>query len=105
MDEEMEAWSNSVTFIPKPMQLPRDKTGIPGPPASKTLNLTCIQAIKHSLPLSNQIPLMKFLFMCLLPHLCLFVWPCLRHAQVPSPRIEPVPQQPPQTAAVTVPDP
>ena len=40
-----------------------------GSSASSTQNLTSTKAVNNSPPLPSQIPLKKFLFMCLLPHL------------------------------------
>ena len=65
-----------------------------GSSASSTQNLTSTQAVNNSPPLPSQIPLKKFLFMCLLPHLSFTPQPaavCFLH--LPSAEIAPLPFQ------------
>lgn len=65
-----------------------------GSSASSTQNLTSTQAANNSPPLPSQIPLKKFLFVCLLPHLSFTPQPaavCFLHS--PSAEIAPPPFQ------------
>ena len=65
-----------------------------GSSASSTQNLTSTQAVNNSPPLASQIPLKKFLFLCLLPHLSFTPQPaavCFLH--LPSAEIAPPPFQ------------